>query len=208
MKWKGLTRGWTAILCSFVLIGAGAVLVTPAANALSSINWGSIWKHQLQPRADKRYYTKAQAKKTFAPAPKVIRGAFSILGKATATNDVNSDNISFGVTLSAAPTVHYIDAGAAVPPGCSGTVSKPNAAPGNLCVFEAETLNVTNRNTYATTGTTPGIGQCTAFGCGVYAQATAAGNMYAWGTWAVRPVALSSSKVPASPTAKGGTFGR
>jgi hypothetical protein len=207
MKWKGLTRGWTAVLCSFVLIGAGAVLVTPAANALSSINWGSVWKHQLQPRADKRYYTKSQATKKFAPAPKVIRGAFSILAAAGAASDVYSDNINFGVTLSAAPTVHYIAAGAAVPSGCSGTVSKPNAAPGNLCVFEAHTQNVNNRNTYSTTGALPGIGQCTAFGCGVFATATAAGNMYAWGTWAVRPVALSSSKVPASPTARSGTFG-
>src|SRR5262249_49738486 len=76
MKLKAIGRAWNAVLCSVILVGAGAVLVTPVANAVAGINWSSVWTHQLQPRADKRYFTKAQATKKFAPNPKVIRGAY------------------------------------------------------------------------------------------------------------------------------------
>ena len=56
---KKLGRGWVAVLCSLALLGTGAVMVPPAASALSGINWSKAWKHEIQPRADKRYYTKA-----------------------------------------------------------------------------------------------------------------------------------------------------
>jgi hypothetical protein len=55
--------------------------------------------------------------------------------------------MSFPVPLASAPTAHFIPAGGAVPPGCSGSVSAPAAAPGNLCAFSTFSLvNLTQSN--------------------------------------------------------------
>jgi hypothetical protein len=43
--------------------------------------------------------------------------------------------LSFPIPLAAAPTAHFIEAGATPPAGCSGSVAAPAASPGNLCVF-------------------------------------------------------------------------
>jgi hypothetical protein len=47
-----------------VLVGGGLMAVTPAGAELSqavATNWKKIWKKNLKPLADKRYYTKAQS---------------------------------------------------------------------------------------------------------------------------------------------------
>lgn len=236
--------GGIAILSSVVLVGGAMALVSSPASAKSGINWQHVWRTEIKPRADKRYYTKtkanaifartsalanyyskteadaryafksdlgnyytkAQSDAKYAPFPAVIRGTYSILDVATAVGQTFGDNISFGVTLSAAPTAHYIPAGGTVPAGCSGTPAAPNASPGNLCVFEGHTLNTTAVGVYGIDGAAPALGVSNPFGAGVYANSAAAGNVYAWGSWAVRPTALSASKVPASPHRGGGGF--
>jgi hypothetical protein len=195
MKSKAIARGWTALLCSVILVGAGAVLVTPMANAVAGINWASVWKHQLQPRADQRYFTKAQATRRFAPMPKVIRGTFMSQVTAAGPGDVLTADISFGWNLGRAPVVHVIAFAATPPTGCSGTVARPNASPGNLCVFQNATLGATDPIICRVKSV---CGKATPFGAFVIATTTDAGIDEISGTWAVSPLTtVRPSKAPA-----------
>jgi hypothetical protein len=248
MKTNRMGAAWVAVLCSIVLVAGAAALVSSPASAKASINWGHIWKTQLQPRADKRYYTKKKARAKFAtksmlgnyysktvsdaryallgssytkaesdanyyskaqsdakyaPFPSVIRGTYAILENGNAGQFL-SDTISWGVTLSAAPTVHFINTGAAVPAGCAGTPAAPDAAPGNLCVFEELASNTTSRGIFNPATPTGFIGQASAFGAAVFAQPTVTGGIQDFGSWAVRPLALSASKVAGSPRSGSG----
>ena len=52
-----------------VLIGGGLMAITPAGAEVSqaaATSWKKIWKKNLKPLADRRYYTKAQSDTTFA----------------------------------------------------------------------------------------------------------------------------------------------
>jgi hypothetical protein len=107
------------------------------------------------------------------PSGVTLRGGFAIrVSNGTAGQRIQTA-ISFGFTLSAAPTAHYIPLGGAVPPECAGgTPAAPAAQPGQLCAFEAATTNIT-----AGTGTT--FDQATGtdglsdtFGAGIAATAT------------------------------------
>jgi hypothetical protein len=239
MKTNRIGAAWVAVLCSIVLVAAAAALVSSPASAKASINWGHIWKTQLQPRADKRYYTKKKARAKFAtksmlgnyysktdsdaryallgssytkaesdanyyskaqsdakyaPFPAVIRGAYDAVGVTTAAGQAISASFSYGFNLSAAPAVHYIAVGGVVPAGCSGSAAAPDALPGNLCVFEEQNVNVSNRRIYGVGA----FGISSTFGANVEIDSSAAGQVYVYGTWAVRPLALSTSKVSSS----------
>jgi hypothetical protein len=201
-------RAWIAAVCSVVLMGAGAVLVAPvAANALAGINWGSAFKHEIQPRADKRYYTKKQATKIFAAHPTLIRGTFDVSGAATGVGQFLTSSISFGVTLKADPTIHYINAGDPVPAGCSGTAQKPGAAPGNLCVFEVLSINTVARGTYDPFTTNGAFASANPLGITVFGQSAAAGQVFSWGTWVLHTKGLSKGPVPTSKAAHTGARG-
>ena len=53
-----------------VLVGGGLMAVTPAGAEVSNAvatNWKKIWKKNLKPLADKRYYTKARATRSTPP---------------------------------------------------------------------------------------------------------------------------------------------
>lgn len=229
MKPNRIVKAWIAVLCSIALVGGGAALMSAPASAQASINWKHIWKTQIRPRADKRYYTKlvangrfarigssytkaesdgkytptgtsytkAESDTKYAPFPSVIRGTYSIFGNANA-GQLLSQSISWGVSLSAAPTVHFINVGAPVPVGCSGTALAPNAAPGNLCVFESFAGNTTSRGIFDPSTSGGLFNQASVFGAGVFAGAVATGGVQDDGSWAVRPLALSSSSIPAS----------
>lgn len=204
MMGKRILRASVAAFCSLALLGAGAVLVAPvAANALAGINWSSAFKHQIQPRADKRYYTKSQATKKFAAFPKLIRGTFDVSGGATGPGEFLTSSISFGVTLKADPKIHYINAGDPVPAGCSGTPQKPGAAPGNLCVFEVFTSNTTTRGTFDPFTTGGLFASANPLGISVYGQSAAAGQVFSWGTWVLHTKGLSNGPVPASKASSG-----
>jgi hypothetical protein len=195
-----------------VLVGGGLMAVTPAGAEVSqavATNWKKIWKKNLKPLADKRYYTKkqsdakyqakgnyeaagsgytkaetyskAEADAKYAKAPTVIRGAFSIRQTSDAAGELMSNPISFGVTLAAAPTVHLIDGGA-VPSDCSGTATNPGAAPGHLCVFVSTNINTSNATIYSAGGIS---GTASPFGAYIGASATAAGQSYYYGGWAL-----------------------
>lgn len=214
--------------------------VTPAGAEVSSAvatNWKKIWKKNLKPLADKRYYTKAQSDATyqpkgsyetagsgyskaetyskaeadakyaaagsgysqaesdakFAPYPSLLRGTFSVVGPATAASQEFSNSVSFGVQFPAAPTAHFINAGAVPPAGCSGTPTAPNASPGHLCVFEQVGVNVSGRNVFGVAGIP---GTVSPFGFNTYIISAAAGTVYSYGSWAARPGgAVTSARV-------------
>jgi hypothetical protein len=194
----------------------------------AATNWKKIWKKKLQRYADKRYYTKKKARKKFATKAELggyytkaqsdanyytkaqsdakytpytlIRGTTIQSTQAAGAGDNASDSIAFGVTLSAAPTVNYIPIGGVNPPGCTGTAGAPNAAAGNLCVYEVFSSNNTGNNVVDTTGA-PGS---TTFGAVLFATSAGPGQMVITTNWALRPATLAATtSVPKGSTAEG-----
>jgi len=103
-----------------------------------------------------------------------LRGNFNIGGTAAAPGNTVESDISFGFQFASAPTFHYIKAGGPSTPECPGSVTAPEAAPGNLCAYSQVTVN------------TPGLLTNTTnkWGDTVFVQATAAGGFFDLGTWA------------------------
>ncbi len=212
--------------------------VTPAGAEVSNAvatNWKKIWKKELKPLADKRYYKKSQTDAKYATkAESAASAAAALAGANTATDtklggyytkaqsdaryrgtallhgvtiqDLNATGagqsagaaIPFGVTLSAAPTVHYIPLAAANPVGCAGSASAPNPSAGHLCVWETYSSN----NAVNGIGTVTGVAnQATTTGAVLFGQSAGAGQMVVTTVWAVRPVAVAASgRVAPSPS--------
>jgi hypothetical protein len=88
------------------------------------------------------------------PAGKTLEGDWSLFASAAGSGleGTASTAVSFDIPLAAAPAPHLIPAPTEAeeekgefptpPAGCTGNVSKPGAAPGNLCVFARESRNV------------------------------------------------------------------
>jgi hypothetical protein len=114
-----------------------------------------------------------------------LRGEYYIRGTSTTTTTPvqNTEAISFGLSLSAPPAVHYIPLGGTPPAACQGgTAAHPTAAPGNACVFEAHASN-------ASAGTYDGVNfvnPATVFGFVIYANAhNCVCDYQIGGSWAV-----------------------
>jgi hypothetical protein len=73
------------------------------------------------------------------PSGSTIRGSYAILWTADAADEFQSESMPFGFTLASAPTVHFVARGSSAPTECPGSVSTPEAAPGNLCIYEHPT---------------------------------------------------------------------
>ncbi len=74
---KSVRKLLVAILLG-VLVGGGLMAVTPAGAEVSQAvgtNWKKIWKKNLKPLADRRYYTKKKANKRYQP-----KGDYEIAG--------------------------------------------------------------------------------------------------------------------------------
>jgi hypothetical protein len=179
-----LRVGAVALSCA-VLGGAAVTAVLPATAAdvgrAAATNWSQVWRNELQPLADQRYYTKKKSDRRYARKPSTIRGVYAIDGLGEAGSFL-SDSIAFGTTLSAAPTPHYIDAGDPVPNGCGGTAALPQADPGHLCVFETGISNASLGTVFHPETL---LAATTRFGAAVAVTVTAPGDAYVVGTWAV-----------------------
>jgi hypothetical protein len=155
-------------------------------------------------------YTKAESDAKYAPAQPLYRGTFQILGNVPAAGHAGSASISWGATFPAALTPHYIKVGEAVPAGCSGSSTAPNASPGNFCVFESLQSNA-GANRSVCRGAAPATcGTTDPWGAGIYTYAAAAGVFYVYGTWAARPggpVVNPSLTSPTPDRAAGGSSG-
>ncbi len=134
-------------------------------------------------------YSKAEADAKYAPIQPVYRGTYSATGDTSAANRPVTDNINWGATFSAAPTVHYMKAGDPMAAGCSGTVANPNASPGHLCIFEATAVNAGTRDVDNANGFHP---FASPFGANILVYSVAAGSVFAYGSWAARPLAVAN----------------
>ena len=138
------------------------------------------------------YYTKSQSDARYAPAQSVQKGTFYVVGQNFTENTfaLFSGDVSFGTTLSAAPTVHVIAAGETAPAACGGvsaSATNPNALAGQLCVFLRPTQNVNPGSGFQivdpTTTADPGA---STFGFGIRVEGNGTlGHVAAYGSWAV-----------------------
>ncbi len=100
-----------------------------------------------------------------------------------ASGDIVSESISFGARLATAPTRTIIPAPATSGNAqCPGTVTDPEAAPGQLCIYVGETVNLGGIETILEGGRT---GSASRQGVGLFVVAAAAGTFGARGSWAV-----------------------
>jgi hypothetical protein len=116
------------------------------------------------------------------PSGKTETGTWSTIYAAAAEGDLMSSSISFTIPLAEAPeNAQFIKATGTPLAGCSGTAAKPEAAPGNLCVFASAERFAKE--------IAPGAGNLgtptTAYGSTVIIAATKATTVIAGGTWAV-----------------------
>ena len=78
------------------------------------------------------------------PVGKTVRGDWIMGGHDSVTGSGGGaafSAISFGFRFRAAPTPHVILVGQTPPSECPGTVAAPEAASGNLCIYEGEFAN-------------------------------------------------------------------
>lgn len=216
---RSVRRALVALLVG-VLVGGGLMAVTPAGAQVSSAvatNWKKIWKKNLKPLADKRYYTKAQSDAKYQPkgsyeiagsgytkaesdgryrrSTELVRGNVMIVFSATAGGQVGGSEISFDSTFSAAPAIHVIPVGGVPPAGCSGTATAPNADPGHLCIFGSLLSNAGAPNT-CKVSTSACFGTDTdPWGASIFISSTAAGTAQYFATWAARPAAVTPTAI-------------
>jgi hypothetical protein len=111
------------------------------------------------------------------PRGRTLRGTYRVDGNDQGAGfDFGASAISFGWTLTAEPTVHFVAEGTTPPPECPGNGGTPQAAVGHLCVYEQ-----TNNNADATLGNA-GVGPHGAY---VSASSLNDGGWRTSGTWAV-----------------------
>jgi hypothetical protein len=115
------------------------------------------------------------------PSGKTLRGAYYVLGTASAANEDDGSGYSYLYTLASAPTAHYIANGTAPPSQCPGTAAQPEAQAGHLCVYEAARQNGTVEilRPDGTSGSSE-----EGFLVGISSTA-ASGDFYSRGSWAV-----------------------
>ncbi len=78
-----------------VLVGGGLMAVTPAGAEVSqavATNWKKIWKKNLKPLADKRYYTKAQSDTKYATKAESAASAAAAQAGATSAANAATDS--------------------------------------------------------------------------------------------------------------------
>jgi hypothetical protein len=131
---------------------------------------------------------------------KTIRGIWDNTWTAAAGGSVDEDSISFGFTLSASPTVHFVPEGGPFPAQCPGPASTPTAAPGHLCVYEENQGNTTSKQVC----NSDTCGAATKYGAQIIALSSAAGAAWSRGTWAVTaPTTSAAAVAPSSATGHG-----
>ena len=121
---------------------------------------------------------------TALPAGQTLRGTFAIKDLAGAGAEEIQQGISFEFTLRAAPVVNYVFFGSPAPAGCAGgSAASPQAAPGNLCIYESTApVNSAVRGEFDPVSESNNV--ATTFGFAVYADNAASGVYRIRGSWA------------------------
>ncbi len=138
------------------------------------------------------------------PGEATIRGVFGLGG----TEDAFlAHGVDFGYTLTAAPTVHYIEAAGSAVEECPGNAANPQADPGHLCIYETSRLAVKDGGVDVASGA-GASGAASPFGFLLAVQPfnVTGPNPFVYGSWAVTaPIAGAE---PAPPTSPGEIYGR
>ena len=186
------SRPWKVLLAGLLagVLVMGTLVATQPAIAAAPLKWGNIWKKEIKPRADKRYYTKAKSNLRYVAKPTVIRGAIS-LGSAPAGGYALTP-IHWGVSLDPAPTAHIIANGVLPPLGCSGTPSAPSASPGHLCIFEQTDSGYNPR--FVCSAINNCGGTVSPFGA-YYGSTTTGNSSFMYGSWAVGVDAFTAERL-------------
>jgi hypothetical protein len=174
--------------------GVAPASITAAEIAAAAIGAAQINTTQVQSRvsgacAVGQAVTSVNANGTVVCAatfPQSTRGTYAVNFNAEIVGDRESESISFGITLPAAPLVHWLADGAAPTAACPGTPANPQAAPGNFCVYTTVILNVNFAASCITNGGTGyGCDAADRYGATLFVSATAAGQAAIAGSWAV-----------------------
>jgi hypothetical protein len=120
------------------------------------------------------------------PSGVTLRGNYAVAGVAEAQFDRALDEITFQIPLGSAPASHVIQNFAASTPECPGSAVNPEAAPGNLCLYENRHENVRPGSDCADSGGISGTcGTATRFGATIFIEAEGKTSFFVEGTWAV-----------------------
>lgn len=191
-------RRWKLVALLAVGMAIGVIIAgTPVSAHVA--NWTHNWNTHIKPRADARYYTKAQSNARYytkaqanarflpggnAPSGTTIRGVYRVASNAVgAASNLGSSAITFGFTLSSAPTPHFIAQGTSPPAECPGSAATPQAAAGHLCVYEGTDVNAMGQ--VIVNPITNGGPEASPYGAAVHAQPEGDGIWVTGGTWAV-----------------------
>jgi hypothetical protein len=112
---------------------------------------------------------------------KTLTGRFGLSGVAVSGGHRAETGISFAFPFASAPTTSVIAPGGTPTAQCPGSFTNPQAAPGNLCLYESNDVNVSLDCVY--TGVS-GCGVATQYGGVEFIESAMAGMFYAEGTWA------------------------
>lgn len=120
-----------------------------------------------------------------SPRQVTLRGNYGIIFNAAAPGQDDTSAFSFGRTLPAAPlvpTANIIQFGAAPTLSCPGSFDNPQAAPGQLCIYERTRGNATTVSVINSIGS---FNSAEVTGATMFVRSTGAGQAHALGKWAV-----------------------
>ena len=213
-----LRQNTIALIALFLVLGGSAYAASTAING-KSIKPNSIPKNRLTKTAIKQL--KGNRGPQGPPGSQGIQGVQGVPGPPGPITGnlpggvtlrgnymVSGDNggstihnaVSYGLRLSAAPTVNYIMVGTTPPPACPGSVTDPQAAPGNLCVYEVQATNAdTFRGVCDAEVSGCPFGSAGREGFGVFTLPQTGGSpLYVFGSWAVTgPTSAAPQHTPA-----------
>ena len=110
------------------------------------------------------------------PSGKTLKGHYHIETDGSSLPADTGAGYSYAFPLASTPVGHFIADGTTPPSQCPGTVSNPEAAPGNLCVYEGP--NHTNDTVQIGSNSDQ-------FGFGLLVSQTASASYWSIGAWAV-----------------------
>jgi hypothetical protein len=118
------------------------------------------------------------------PSGQTLQGMWAMGPRTTTPGEKLLASFSFGIPLASAPTMNFLDEAGTAKVGsntkCTGSVSDPKAAAGNLCVYTAfEPEEASEKPTFGTSN------PVTSKGGAVIGPNFPTEGGYAYGTWAV-----------------------
>jgi hypothetical protein len=115
------------------------------------------------------------------PSGKTLVGTYAQRDHATLAGQDYIAAISFGFRFSTAPTPHFVALGTTPPVQCPGNGLNPQAAPGNLCIYET---SMVNRSAPLIFDVNFDPNSSSTFGASVLTESLAAGTIGTSGSWA------------------------